>query len=154
MKNFKNALLFILALFLISGCQSEKTTNASIIESLSNIEGKYILNPQTKSYSFNAKAKIEDIINESNQEELINALVENMDNEKKSKSTLNGKVLPIGIICYEALTQIIYFEPTNNEGDISSTWKGHLNPQATSIQMREAKKAWKKVVEMKSFIYQ
>ena len=79
---------------------------------------------------------------------VVPALVNCLDDITPSKSELDGKPVAVGIVCYEALSNLVYYEPT------TATWAGYITPRATPQQMRAAKAAWTRVVADKAFSFQ
>ena len=116
------------------------------------MKGEYIWNNELKRYIYSEKKLIEKILSTREPELAVNLLVNCIDNITLTNSTLRGKRLAMGVICYEALSQTAYYEHTTQEGDIAKKWSGHILPTATPDELKEAKRAWKKVVDSKSYI--
>ncbi len=131
---------------------SASNSNDSVLNELSEIHGEYVWNDELKRYLYSEKQRIETILASRNTEHLITALVGCLDNPKPTNSLLNKNKVALGIICYEALSQTAYYEPTDANGDISQRWPGNIVPTATPEELHQAKQAWKKVVESKSYI--
>jgi hypothetical protein len=87
-------------------------------------------------------------------EENVQLLVDCLDDTSPSHSAFDGTAVAVGIVCYEALTQTVYYEPTAPNGDIAANWPGNISPKASAQQMRDAKAAWTTVVEAKTFTFQ
>lgn len=105
-----------------------------------------------KQYLYSEKQRIETILASRETARLITTLVSCLDNPKLTNSILNKNKVTLGIICYEALSQTAYYEPTDAKGDISPKWPGNIAPTATPDELHQAKQAWKKVIESKSYI--
>lgn len=67
-----------------------------------------------------------------------------LDDISASASLLDGKPVFTGIICYEALSQLVYYETAASTGDIAAQWIGIITPRFSPQEMRKAKAAWKK----------
>lgn len=148
-----SALLLCLAAGCDSSQQSASPKGTDLEQALSAVEGRYTLRREQGKYSYSEKARLEEILSAQPREAVVAKLVECLDNPSPSRSTLEGKPVALGIICYEALTQMVYYEPTAPNGDVAADWAGFLSPQASPEQMRAAKQAWIKVLESKAFIY-
>ena len=75
-------------------------------------------------------------------------LVECLDDDRPSKSRLDGMPITVGAMCYEVLSNLVYYEPT------TATWPGYISPKASLQEMRDAKAAWTQVVKAKAFNFQ
>lgn len=131
---------------------SVSTANDPLLNELSKIHGKYVWNDELKRYLYSEKQRIETILASRDAERLITTLVGCLDNPNPTNSVLNKRKIALGIICYEALSQTAYYEPTDATGDISRKWPGDIIPTATPYKMHQAKRAWEKVIESKSHI--
>ena len=149
-----NGLLFILAVTALAACASSSTpsTDVPILQKLSNIEGEFIWNERLKRYVYSEMELIENALAPIARNELIAILVNCIDNPSSSNSTLNGKHTPLGVVCYQALSQTAYYEATDSTGDIKSRWSGHVLPTANANELREAKRAWLEVINSNSYI--
>ena len=153
-KKMMNALSLVIAVFLFTACASNGVTKEEslIIEKLSEVNGDFIWNAKLKRHVFSEMERIEKITAHENSDELIAVLVSCIDDVVLSHSTLDGKKVPVGVVCYQALSQTAYYEPTDSEGDIKGSWPGHILPTADIKEMEEAKRAWVDVVNSKSYI--
>ena len=122
-------------------------------KSLSNIEGQYLWNSELERYVFSDKLKLEEIISSGNQEQTLLELVDCLDDLSPTKARLDEKSVVLGVVCYEALTQLAYYEATTPEGDIAGEWEGNISPNATSEELRAAKRAWHNVLREKKYIF-
>jgi len=84
-------------------------------------------------------------------DQIVRDLVDCLDDATPSATTLKGDRVPVGVVCYEALSQIVYYEPTEPNGDIARWWPGHVEPTATLSQLQEAKRAWADVLKKKAY---
>ncbi|MGD0886934.1 MAG: hypothetical protein ABSA46_18990 [Thermodesulfovibrionales bacterium] len=82
---------------------------------------------------------------------VITTLVDCIDSVKPTRATYKDKPVSLGIMCYEALRNICYYEATDKEGSIT-TWEGIVLPGATRGDLGAAKKAWEKIVKERSYI--
>lgn len=160
MKTFQRT-LWMLAGFVFAasffGCSnqtwSKPSGQARLVGALSNLGGQYVWNEQTKRYGYSDKLKLDEIVALENRQDVLPILVACIDDESPTQTRLNGRPVMLGILCYQALTQIAYYEPTEPGGDVSKAWPGHVSPNATVNELRTAKKAWQQVLESKSFIF-
>lgn len=68
-----------------------------------------------------------------------------------TRTTLKGTPVRLGVLCYEALTRLIYHEETDASGDIDPDWPGALLPGATTADLRKAQRAWLTVLRQGTF---
>ena len=140
-----------------SGCTDKNNPKSNGVtnlpSSLAKLEGQYVLQEQTRAYQYADKIKLESIISAEDRQQVLLVLVACLDDTSLTKTTLNGKPLMLGVLCYQALTQTVYYEPTDSHGDIAGHWPGHLTPNATISELQAAKKAWRHVLENKSYIF-
>lgn len=118
---------------------------------LSAVEGTYTWEPASKRYLFSEKPKLEAILSTYKLEDAVPELVACLDDLTPSRSSLDGKAVATGVICYEALSQSVYYEPLTATGDPDPSWPGVLTPTATPEKLGAAKQAWAKVLAAKSF---
>lgn len=83
--------------------------------------------------------------------QVISTLVGSIDDMTPTKVTYCGKAVPLGVMCYEALHSICYYEATDKNGHIT-TWDGTVLPGATEADLKIAKKAWKRILKERSYI--
>ncbi len=120
---------------------------------LGRVSGAYEWNSEVMAYVFSSRSGIAELIG-AGTDETIDELVNCLDDTNPSLATLKSQPVPIGMLCYEALRQLVYYEPTAADGDIALTWPGHIEPTATAAELREARRAWRRVVDAKAFIRQ
>jgi len=153
------ALIVIAAAAVLAlGCRNGQPAPAeseapSLTAALSALTGTYSWRDDLKRYHYSAKPELEALLAARNREDTVAALVECLDNTTQSGSTLDGTPVALGIVCYEALTQLVYHEPTGRDGDVASDWPGRLSPRPSPAEMRAAKEAWKKVIATKSYSF-
>lgn len=139
------------------GCTTQSLSKPSLSEklpvALANIGGQYIWDAQTKKYQFSDKFKLDQIVNAENKLHALHVLVSCMDDESQTKTQLDNKFVKLGVLCYQGVTQIVYYEPVDKHGDIAGIWPGYISPAASIVEMREAKKAWQRVLEKKTYIF-
>lgn len=123
-------------------------------QALSEVSGAYTWRADLDRFEYSEKARLEEILSAHPGEENVRLLVDCLDDTSPSHSSIDGTVVAVGIVCYEALTQTVYHEPTAANGDIAGDWPGNITPKASPQQMRDAKDAWTKVVETKTFTFQ
>lgn len=73
-------------------------------------------------------------------------LVACMSNRSPSNVFLKSKPVHLGIVCYVALTMLIYFEADTESSSGKRAWKGYVSPEAGTTEILEAQKAWAQVV--------
>lgn len=144
-------IILLSACFQNTGLVDLGITNSMLTE-LREMKGEYLWNDELKRYIYSEKNFIEKILSTREPEVAVNILVNGLDDLTLTNSTLRGKRLVMGVICHEALSQTVYYEPTTQEGDLAKKWSGHILPTAAPDELKEAKRAWKKVVDSKSYI--
>jgi hypothetical protein len=80
--------------------------------------------------------------------EIVKVLVENMDNDKQSNVMLDGNPVPVGVMCYEALSSIVDYKAAKDD---PSSSVGVVLPTATHEDLAAAKQYWKYLVKYKSY---
>jgi hypothetical protein len=132
---------------------SQPRNAPDLTQSLAQVEGDYIWNDQDNRYYFSDKEQIDQILQSQTPEIAVRVLVDCLDDLSPSKSTLNGNSVALGLVCYEALSQIVYHEETGPDGDIAAQWAGHLSPTATPSEMLAAKSAWSQVLKSRTYVF-
>jgi hypothetical protein len=117
---------------------------------LSRLSGMYEWNDDVRGYVFSDKPAIAEIVGEGS-DATIDQLVECLDDLAPSVTTLKGQQVPTGVLCREALGQIVYYEATTPNGDIAAKWPGNVEPTATGADLQAAKRAWREVVAKKLY---
>jgi hypothetical protein len=155
MKSFQIVTFALLSIFIITGCSNGLTRkdtwkNPAVI-SLANYNGEYILKNETGAGDFSGKLAFDSIIRQYDQKTIIDTLIKYMDDTAASKSVYQGKPVMTGVLCYEALSILIYYEPLDNNGDIALSWEGFVKPGSTTSELKAAKVAWEKVRKEKTY---
>jgi hypothetical protein len=132
--------------------RTDKKSNLKSI--LSQLHGDFTWRDDLGRYDYSEKLKIEEALSTQSPEKTVDIFVDCLDSTSESQSRIDNKPASLGIICYEALTQLVYYEPTTADGDISQNWPGYISPKSSFQEMQKAKQAWKKVIETKSYIFQ
>ncbi len=147
---------FFLLCLILAGCQISSNNNEpKVIKEIRDIKGSFVFNKNTNDYEYDKKEELERLFKSvSDKEELVQQLYSYLDNESLSNSYFNGKQLPIGNICYQALSQLIYYEPNDEHGDLNQNWKGNVEPYSNLEKLKEAKLLLKIIIEKKTYIYQ
>ena len=145
----------ISAWLLLGACggRPQPAPGTALEQSLTALKGQYVWNAESKAYRYTAKPQIEAILTPLPKDETVSGLVGCLDSLAPSESLLSGKRVPLGVICYEALTQTVYHEPHDARGDIAKTWPGHISPTASADELRAAKKAWTEVLRARSYTF-
>jgi hypothetical protein len=125
----------------------------SMVKELSEIKGQYVWDNELKRYVYSEKQRIEEISSNRETEFALKVLVGCIDKLELSNSVIQEKKVVVGIICYEAIAQTVYYEPTTQDGDVAMNWPGNISPNATPEELRAAKRAWERVIATKSYIY-
>lgn len=125
----------------------------SLVKELSEIKGQYVWDNELKRYVYSEKQRIEEILSNRETEPALKVLVGCLDKLELSNSVVQDRKVVVGIICYEALSQTVYYEPSTPDGDVAMNWPGHISPTATPDELREAKRAWERVIATKAYIY-
>lgn len=137
-----------------TGDASTSAEAPGLKQTLSQVKGSYTWRDDLARFQYSQKPRLEEILSTQRREEIVPVLVDCLDDSSPSQSVLDGKPVAVGMVCYEALTQLVYHEPTATGGDIATDWPGNISPRASAENMRAAKEAWRKVVADKSFVFQ
>jgi len=113
---------------------------------LRTFHSRYVWNEQKKLYELRDRQELERIISKYPTETRIKMLVDCMSDDTHSQVKLNGTEVPIGLICYEGLTQTIYYEPK------TIRWPGYLRVPTSKRRLVDAQRVWRKVIRSKSYI--
>jgi hypothetical protein len=157
--NYVLRLIFVgIIIILLSACFQKASLvdsgfTDSMLTELREMKGEYLWNDELKRYIYSEKNLIEEMLSTREPKLAVNVFVNCLDDLTLTNSTLRGKRLVMGVICHEALSQTVYYESTAQEGDIAKKWSGHILPTATPDELKEAKRAWKKVLDSKSYIF-
>jgi hypothetical protein len=145
----------LVIVFNIFGCAKKDYPSAEEINNLksnlSQLKGEFVWREDLGKYHYSEKLRIEEILSVQSSEKSVAILVDSLDDKSKTQSKIDNEIVSLGVICYEALTQLVYYEPTTMDGDIAQHWPGYISPKSTPDEIRAAKQAWKKVIEEKSY---
>jgi hypothetical protein len=140
----------VLAITACSPAPSAQSAATAVRAALSRVSASYEWNAASKRYRFFDKAALERLVGSAD-DQIVRDLVDCLDDGTPSATLLKRAPVPVGVVCYEALNQIVYYEPTEPSGDIAQRWRGHIDPTATLIQLQEAKRAWTEVLQKKAY---
>jgi len=126
----------------------------NIKQSLVSLKGNYSWREDLHKFIYSESIKMDQILSKYPAASVIPELIECIDDTADSKSQLKKKFVPLGVICYEALSQLVYYEPTESSGDTEQKWEGFITPVASLKQLQAAKAAWKKAFDDKLLISQ
>lgn len=126
--------------------------SADLPARLAGVEGSFVVQSAFAQHNYSAPAAIGAILAGRDTQSAIASLVNCLDDTSPSASRLNGQPVPVGVMCYEALTQLAYHEPADADGDVAASWDGWIAPDATPEQLRRAKAAWQTVLAQKTYI--
>jgi hypothetical protein len=82
--------------------------------------------------------------------EVISTLVGSLDDMSPTNVMYRGNAVPLGVMCYEALHTICYYEASDKDGNITA-WEGTVLPGATEADLKTAKRAWEKILKKKAY---
>lgn len=159
-QNAQAKILFtiILAISCLIGCSQQLQKRVddadSLKQSLARLNGVYTWQADIQRYDFSAKSELEKILSGTPPKQVVEILIECLDDTSSSASVLNEKRVFLGIVCYEGLSQLVYYEPTDATGDIDTQWPGFISPTASPQEMRNAKTEWKKAQTTNRLIFQ
>lgn len=154
LKVFCIAVVVMLATTVSFGDERVGDIPLKLIGALLNIDGSYAINAATKKIEFNNKVKLAETVSSIAPEKLVPQLIACMDDERNSKVKYRGKAVPLGMLCYEALTFTVYYEPTDARGDVAKHWPGYLKSGDISLAgLRAAKRAWEEVARKKAYVF-
>jgi hypothetical protein len=81
-------------------------------------------------------------------------LVSCLTDTTKAVATVEGRTVLVGVMCYEALRRVAYFEwdPDDYRDAPSHRWPGSMDPTADPQQLRTAHDAWAEIVRRGLYI--
>lgn len=151
----KNLIISFFAVIILSCASIDKSEDVNnenkVLFSLAKLEGKYVWNTETKKFIYSKKLEIERILSASDRNKVIHVLAKCIGDVSLSSSVLNGNKVKLGVVCYEALSQTIYHEPLQENGDIALNWAGHVLPNASASELEAAKNAWIEAIVLKKY---
>ncbi len=69
-----------------------------------------------------------------------------------ARATFRGRAIPLGVVCYAALSHLAYHEEADSTGHLTPYWPGFINtPDATHEQLAAAQRAWLKAAREGSY---
>ena len=81
-------------------------------------------------------------------------LVDCMSDTSSAVPTLMGRHVSLGIVCYEVLSHVAYYEAYDDEPEGPNkyrAWEGDIPPSATHDQLLKAQIAWRSVIRQKRY---
>lgn len=111
-----------------------------------NLPGAYTWDDHQKRYLYSEIAAVEALMGSATHE-TFRGLIDCLTDPTPSKSQIHGKPVSTGILCYQALTQTVYYEPPTKR----PPWPGFIEPSATPQELQNAQSAWREVVEKKLY---
>jgi hypothetical protein len=82
----------------------------------------------------------------------VEQLVRCLERSEETRTLAQESFVPLGVLCYEVLTDIAYHEAVDSTGGIDGEWPGYILPTASLIEIRAARRAWADVVQNRSYI--
>lgn len=116
-----------------------------LIAELRNVSGSFTRQGAGHDYRFDGSLDVVRALAEHG-DSAVSRLVECMDREDPTQATLNGRSVPLGALCFDALRRIAYYEATDDQGDIDGKWPGYITVAAEREARLEAQAAWREVV--------
>lgn len=78
-------------------------------------------------------------------------LVQCIGDSTATLSRIQGRFVPLGVLCDEILNRMIYHEEPSATGDIDPDWAGNITPEATPLDLRRGQQAWQRVIRDGTF---
>ena len=152
-------LALLIVLSTIPGChqqevQKQLQKEVALKKAIANLNGVYTRHSKAGPWNYSASVELEKILSQNPPEYTARVLIECLDDTSESASILAGKPVSLGIVCYQGLSQLVYYEPIDDRGDTAASWPGLITPEASQEELRNAKAAWKKAQEVKLLIFQ
>jgi hypothetical protein len=135
-----------------AGAAQPSASEGGLIQRLQTLQATYTWDKQLARYVFSAKDTLESLLKTQSPERDLHMLVNCLQEVAPSNTTLDDNPIALGVICYEALTQVAYYEPTEPNGDVATDWPGTITPKASAAELAAAHKAWKKVLAKHAYI--
>jgi hypothetical protein len=153
--------LFFLAFF--SGCSHRGESgiqSSALKQALAGIDGRFSWRSEANVHAYSKWQELTDAAlaqspgaqRENPPESVLAELVECLSDSSLSASVFGDRPIPLGWVCYAALTGLIYHEETDKEGDIVQHWDGYPKFPASPQDMEAAKVAWRKVLAEKAYL--
>lgn len=126
-----------------------KNNKSQLHEKLSQLTGSFLMKSghyyHSQTTLLNKSLNLSE--NDTENEVLVKELVDCIDDKSLSESVFDNKKVTLGLMCYTALTQIVYYEPN------TKSWAGFITPKSKSKDFQNAKKEWLKILKNKMHIY-
>ena len=156
-------LLYGVFFLVLSACVStgESSNHSSILkQALAAIDGHFGWRSEQNAHDYSKWEELIDTVlaqspgaqRDNLPESVLAELVDCFDDTSPSASVLGDQPIPLGWVCYAALTGFIYHEETDEEGDIVQHWDGYPVFPASLQDMKAAKAAWQKVLIEKTYL--
>lgn len=125
---------------------AKSVTLSALLDSLRRVPGEFSLSPASM-WRFSGDPSVFVALFDYG-DSAVARLVDCMDRSDPVIATLNGKPVVLGIMCATALQRIA---SASEHEDASDKWTGVIEPSATPVQLKAAKKAWQEVVARKAY---
>jgi hypothetical protein len=129
-------------------CIGADLAPAGLLSELRAYSDSYEWDSATKRYLLKRPESLEAIVaaHYKSNHNTLDDLVSCMSDESTSRVLLNEKTVALGVVCYEGLTKLVYFEPG------SSKWPGYVEANASHEQLVAAQKAYPHNPGMKALV--
>lgn len=131
-----------------SGVPESGTTQHSLtalIDSLGALPGEFVLSGLV--WDFQGDTQMMNAI-AAKGDSAVAALVDCLGNDQLARATVEGRRVPMGVMCYTTLQRTAYpLEPEDGDG----SWPGFVEPTASVEELKKAQEAWRAVVADKAY---
>jgi len=147
MKALLSRVILPLLCFVATACWSQDVASSSLLSQLRAYSDSFEWDPSTTSYVLRRPEAIEAIVaaHYARRHTTLDDLVDCISDESPSHVLLKDSPVVLGVVCYEGLTKLIYFEPG------SSRWLGYVDANANHEQLLAAQKAWRRVLRKREY---
>lgn len=120
----------------------------SLKSELQEFRSKYVWNADSQRYILPNLADLEKIASNryKNKQSVLRELADCMSDTSSSNVVLMEKSVSLGVVCYEALATLVYFEAPGDAIGAHAQWSGHIQPNASPKQLLEAKRQWLAII--------
>ena len=115
-----------------------------LIDSLRYLPGQFVLLPENRWSFVGANALFAAFVPFADSG--VVRLVDCLDAPGEGAATVDGRKVPIGVLCTWALRRVASFE-WGEADEVNGRWPGAVEPTATRQQLEAAGRAWRPVVE-------
>jgi hypothetical protein len=129
----------------VTAAPSPSVPLSSLVDSLRRLPGEFTRSP-ARVWLFSGDDAVFNTLFDRGDSAVV-ALVDCIDRSDLGVATLAGKRVAFGVLCATALQRIASATEYEDAGD----WAGVILPTATPLQLKEAKKEWKKVVAKRAY---